>query len=61
MGKYYVSVEVMVNFEIDADSAEEAENEGWDWETYKHFAEVSSIHVDDISDEEDEEDEDEVA
>ena len=55
MRKYYVSVEVMVNFEIDADSRDEAEAEGWDWETYKHFAEVVSIDVEDIS--EDEEDE----
>ena len=56
MGTYYVSVEVMVNFEIEADSAEEAEAEGWDWETYKHYAEVSSIDVEDITAEFDDED-----
>ena len=56
MGKYNVSVTVEVNFEIDADSAEEAEMEGWDWETYKHFAEVFSIDVEDISDDEEDED-----
>lgn len=57
MGKYYVSVTVEVNFEIEADSAEQAELEGWDWETYKHHADVFSIEVEDISDDEEEDDE----
>lgn len=55
MGKYYVMVTVEVNFEVEADSAELAEKEGWDWETYKHHADVFSIEVEDISEEEEEE------
>lgn len=55
MGTYYVSVTVEVNFEVEADSREEAELQGWDWETYKHHADVFSIEVEDIS-EDDEED-----
>lgn len=57
MGKYYVSVTVEVNFEVEADSAEQAELEGWDWETYKHHADVFSIEVEDISDDEEDDDE----
>jgi len=44
-------VEVTVNFmyEVEADSREEAEQEGWNWEEYPMFGEVYSIDVTEIT------------
>ena len=58
MATYEVSVRVDFNYEVEANSEKEAEELGWHWEDYAHFAEVYSINVDMISDDEDEEDED---
>lgn len=60
MATYEVSVRVDFNYEVEANSQEEAEAQGWHWEDYAHFAEVYSIHVDEIEpdgldDEEDDE------
>ena len=55
--KFYVSVTVEVNFEVDAETAELAEAEGWEYENYMAHAEVFSIHVEDITSEFDEEEE----
>lgn len=59
MPTYEVSVRVDLSYEVEADSREEAEEQGWAWEDYTHFSEVHSIHVDEIEpdglDDEDEE------
>ena len=57
MGKYYVEVRVDFGYEVEADSIEEAEEQGWHWEDYAHFADVYSINVDEIVEEDEEEDE----
>lgn len=55
MAGYEVEVVVHYNFEVEADSKEEAEEQGWHYEDYAHYAEVYSIHVNEVySDEEDE-------
>ena len=46
MPKYDVEVTVHFNFEVEADNIAEAEQEGWNWEDYTHFAEVYDIQVD---------------
>lgn len=46
MATYDVEVVVHLNYEVEADSPEEAEEQGWHWEDYVHFSEVYSIHVD---------------
>lgn len=59
MGLYYVKVRVDFEYEVEADSMEQAEEQGWYWEDYCHYADVYSINVDDITPEEDEEEESE--
>lgn len=54
MATYEVSVRVDFNYEVEANSQEEAEAQGWHWEDYAHFADVYSIHVDEIESDEDE-------
>jgi len=46
MPMYDVEVVVHLNYEVEADSPEQAEEQGWHWEDYTHFSEVYSIHVD---------------
>ena len=58
MGKYYVEVRVDFGYEVEADSIEEAEEQGWHWEDYAHFADVYSINVDEIESDEDEDEDD---
>ena len=58
MATYEVSVRVDFNYEVEANSQAEAEEQGWHWEDYAHFAEVYSIHVDEIESDEDEESDD---
>ena len=58
MGLYYVKVRVDLEYEVEANSVEEAEEQGWRWEDYTHFSEVYSINVDELESDEDEESED---
>jgi hypothetical protein len=55
MATYTVTVKVDLEYEVEADSREEAEEQGWLWEDYTHFSEVYSIHVNEVESEEDEE------
>lgn len=63
MAKYDVKVVVEYNYNVEADSSDEAGQEGWKYENYAHFAEVVSIDVSEddseflLDDEEDDEDE----
>ena len=59
MATYDVEVVVHLNYEVEADSPEEAEEQGWHWEDYVHFSEVYSIHVDKQYENEDEDEEEE--
>ena len=56
MATYDVKVIVEYNYEVEADSQQEAEEQGWAYEDYSHFAEVYSIETTLTSDEEEEED-----
>lgn len=53
MATYNVNVMVEFNYEIEADSEEAAEQQGWKWEDYPMFAEVYDITVDELDGEED--------
>ena len=53
MAKYDVKVNVTYFYEVDADSDEEAEKQGWMYENYAHFAEVDEISVYEQEEEED--------
>jgi hypothetical protein len=55
MPTYDVKVIVEYNYEVEADTPELAEEQGWDYEEYAYTGEVYSIEVD----EQEEEDEDE--
>jgi len=55
MPTYDVNVKVTYYYEVEADSDEEAEKQGWMYEDYAHFGEVEDITVS-----EQEEDEEEV-
>lgn len=57
MATYDVEVVVHLNFEVEADSAEQAEEQGWYWEDYTHFSEVYSINVSEQPEEDEDEDE----
>ena len=62
INRYNVKVIVEYFYEVEAETAEQAEEEGWKYEDYAQHAEVYSIEVDlDEADiyGEDEEDEDE--
>lgn len=54
MATYDVEVVIHLNYEVEADSPEEAEEQGWHWEDYVHFSEVYSINVTQTSEDEDE-------
>ncbi len=54
MGTYYVKVRVDFEYEVEADSMEAAEEQGWHWEDYCHFSEVYSINVEEIESDEEE-------
>jgi hypothetical protein len=55
MATYDVKVIVEYNYEVEADSRQEAEELGWQYEDYSFSGEVYSIEVDEqIEDEEDE-------
>lgn len=46
MATFNVKVVVELNYEVEADSADEAEQAGWSWEDYRQFGSVQSIKVD---------------
>lgn len=54
MPTYDVKVIVEYNYEIEAETPELAEEEGWNYEDYGYTAEVYSIDVDEQPEEEDE-------
>jgi hypothetical protein len=45
MATYDVKVIVEYNYEVEADSREEAEEQGWEYEDYSWTAEVYTIEV----------------
>ena len=53
MGKYYVQTIVTFGGEVEADSEEEAEQKGWEWEDELLYEGVYSIQVEEMDDEED--------
>jgi hypothetical protein len=57
MANYEITTTVVYTYEVEADSEEQAEAEGWMYENYKQHAEVDSIRVFELEsdDEEDEE------
>ena len=57
MATYDIKVIVEYNYEVEADSVESAEMQGWEYEDYSHFAEVYSIETTLTSDDEEEEEE----
>jgi hypothetical protein len=54
MKTYDVKVIVEYMYEVDVESEEEAQELGWQYEDYSHFAEVYSIETTLTSDDEDE-------
>ena len=48
MPTYNVNVIVEYNYEVEADTPEEAEEYGWDYEAYANFAEVNLIDVEEV-------------
>lgn len=51
MPNYNVKVVVEYEYEVEADSAEEAEKAGWDYEEYSYTAGVYSIDVEELESE----------
>lgn len=54
MATFDVKVVVEYFYEVEAENAEEAEEQGWHYEDYQHFGEVNSIFVTQTSDDEEE-------
>lgn len=54
MATYEIEVKVSYMYEVQAEDDMEAEKEGWNYEDYKHFAQVDSIKIEMIEDDEDE-------
>jgi hypothetical protein len=59
MARYDVTVNVTYYYEVEADSYEEAEKQGWKYEDYSHFGEVDDIKVREQEEEDDEDDSEE--
>lgn len=55
MAKYYVTTTVTFCGEVEADSREEAESKGWDWEDELMYDGVYDINVEEMEDDEDNE------
>lgn len=55
MPNYNVKVIVEYEYEVEADSEEIAEQEGWNYEDYQNWGSVYSIDVEELDEEEDEE------
>lgn len=45
MASYDIKVVIEYNYTVEAESYEEAEQEGWKYENYRHHGEVVSIDV----------------
>lgn len=56
MATWNVTVLVEYSYEVEADSFEEAEKQGWEYEEYYYTGQVESI---DVEEQEEEEEEDE--
>lgn len=54
MGKYYVKTVVEWSGELEADTPEEAEAMGWNWDTELMYDGVYSIDVEELESDEDE-------
>jgi len=54
MGKYLVRTVVQFSKVIEADSKDDAEEIGWEWEDELHYDYVESIDVTELDEEEDE-------
>jgi hypothetical protein len=55
MGRYEVTVLVEYVYDVEAESVEDAEQMGWDYEDYQHFGTVTTIEVYDYQEDEEEE------
>jgi len=55
MAKYEVTTTIEYVGEVEADSREEAESMGWDWEENLNYFAVQSIEVAELEDEDEEE------
>jgi hypothetical protein len=51
MPQFEVKVIVEYNYEVEAENEQEAEEQGWHYEDYSHFAEVYSIDVTEVAEE----------
>lgn len=51
---YNIKVMVEFNYEVEADTEEMAEAQGWKWEDHIHSSSVDSIEVDELQDPEEE-------
>lgn len=56
MGRYYVKVRVDLEYEVEAENEEQAEELGWHWEDYTMFSDVYSIDVEELPEEDEDED-----
>jgi hypothetical protein len=56
MATYDVKVIVEYNYEVEADSEKQAEEQGWMYEDYSYSGEVYSISVHEIPEEDEDED-----
>lgn len=54
MGRYYVQTLVTFGGDVEADSQEEAEAKGWEWEDELLYEGVHEIQVEKYEDDEDE-------
>lgn len=52
MARFEVNVVVEFQYEVDVDSYEEADAEGWNWEDYTMFSTVDTIEVRELDDDE---------
>jgi hypothetical protein len=50
--RYFVKVIVEYEYEVEADSREEAEEQGWDYQDYPYNASVYSIHAEELEEDE---------
>ena len=55
MPKFYVTTTVTFCGEVEADSQEEAEAKGWEWEDELHYDGVYDITVEELEDESEDE------
>lgn len=55
MANYRLNVVVHYDYEVEADSLEEAQAQGWDYENFAHLASVYSVDVYEVDEDEEEE------